>query len=59
MGNTKSDLENKLQAQDNFINYTMKIIRDSNLSPNLLELIENNLKQINQEFNKGKENEIK
>ena len=59
MGNTKTDLENKLQAQDNFINYTMKIIRDSNLSPNLLELIENNLKQINQEFNKGKENEIK
>lgn len=59
MGTTKTDLENKLQAQDNFINYTMKIIRDSNLSPNLLELIENNLKQINQEFNKGKENEIK
>ena len=59
MGNTKTDLENKLQAQDNFINYTMKIIRDSNLSPNLLELIENNLKQINQEFSKGKENEIK
>lgn len=56
---SKTDLENKLQAQDNFINYTMKIIRDSNLSPNLLELIENNLKQINQEFNKGKENEIK
>ena len=56
---SKSDLENKLQAQDNFINYTMKIIRDSNLSPNLLELIENNLKQINQEFSKGKENEIK
>lgn len=59
MGESKHDLENKVQAQDNFINYTMKIIRDSNLSPNLLELIENNLKQINQEFNKGKQNEIK
>lgn len=59
MGESKHDLENKVQAQDNFINYTMKIIRDSNLSPNLLELIENNLKQINQEFSKGKENEIK